>query len=294
MTTSRPPTAKDGAAKLYYETHMHTPFCQHAEGEPEVYAAVAATKGLKGVIVTCHNPVPGGFGATTRMRLDQFDAYLALVERARVAMSGVADVRLGLECDYMPGMEDWLERQLSSAPFDYVLGSVHPHLAEYREVYWTGDALAYQRLYFDHLARAAETGLFDTLAHPDLVKNVTARSWDLSRLIDDVRVALDRIAATGCALELNTSGLSKAVPEMNPGPEILREAALRGIPIVIGGDAHLPSRVGDRFGEALDALEGAGYDEVSLFLGRVRATHAISEIRASLCGDAVSVSQEHV
>lgn len=285
MTTSLPSASVDGAAKLYYETHMHTRLCQHAEGEPESYAAVAAGKGLRGVIVTCHNPVPGGFAPTTRMRLDQFDEYLALVERARAAMSGTADVRLGLECDYMPGMEGWLERQLSSAPFDYVLGSVHPHLAEYRKVYWTGDALAYQRIYFDHLARAAETGLFDALAHPDLVKNVTASSWDLARLIDDVRAALDRIAAAGCALELNTSGLSKAVPEMNPGDEILREAALRSIPIVIGGDAHVPSRVGDRFGEALDALERAGYDEVSLFLGRVRGTHAISDVGASLCGD---------
>ena len=68
------------------------------------------------------------------------------------------DVRLGLEADYFAGYEAWLETQLSSADFHYVLGSVHPQIPEFRQAYWTGDPVEFQRTYFQKLAEAAETG----------------------------------------------------------------------------------------------------------------------------------------
>jgi hypothetical protein len=59
-------------------------------------------------------------------------------------------------------------------------------------------------------------------------------AWDLDKIWTDVLWCLDRIAATGCAMELNTSGVAKEVPEMNPAPRILRAMCERGIPVVIG------------------------------------------------------------
>ena len=47
-------------APLLYESHSHTPLCKHARGEPEEYAAVAEARGLKGIIFTCHCPLPDG------------------------------------------------------------------------------------------------------------------------------------------------------------------------------------------------------------------------------------------
>ena len=49
------------AAPVLYEMHMHTPLCKHARGEPEDYAAVAERRGLKGIVVTCHNPTNDGW-----------------------------------------------------------------------------------------------------------------------------------------------------------------------------------------------------------------------------------------
>ena len=133
---------------IFYESHMHTPLCRHAVGEPEEYAAVAEQRGLKGIIVTCHNPIPDGYAAGSRMFMEQFDEYLTLVERARQTWHGRVDVRLGLECDYFPGSETWLEKQLASADFHHILGSIHPHIRDYRERYHTGTMLQYQRTYF--------------------------------------------------------------------------------------------------------------------------------------------------
>ena len=50
----------------------------------------------------------------------------------------------------------------------------------YRQKYFDGDYYRYQQTYFDHLAQAAETGLFDTLAHPDLVKNESPADWNFA------------------------------------------------------------------------------------------------------------------
>lgn len=265
-----------------YESHMHTPLCKHAKGEPEEYAAVAEQRGLTGIIVTCHNPTHDGWGTRYRMDVSQFEDYVALVARAREAWAGRVDVRLGMECDYYPGAETWLEDLLGRAEFHHVLGSVHPELAEYKERYFNGDVFELQRTYFEHLAQAAESGLFDTLAHPDLVKNFEPAKWQLERLWPDIQHSLDRIAKTGVAMELNTSGLNKRVPEMNPGARILAEMRERNIPVVIGADAHEPQRVGANYEEALDLLEGAGYRHISIFLARKRHEMTIDLARRSL------------
>ncbi len=267
---------------ILYETHMHTPLCKHATGEPEDYAAVAAERGLKGIVVTCHNPTENGWSPDVRMSLAEFDDYVAMVERARQAWAGRVDVRLGLESDYVPGMEPWLEKVHGMAEFHYVLGSIHSPLRDYKARYFNGDMLAYQRTHFEHLALAAETGLFDALAHADLVKIIAPAQWQPERLMDDIRHCLDRIAAADMAMELNTSGLNKPLAEMHPGRPILEEMYQRGIPVVVGADAHEPKRVAANFEDALDLLAEIGYTQVSIFLNRERYEVTIDAARSSL------------
>lgn len=268
---------------MLYETHMHTPLCKHAFGSPEDYGAAARARGLAGITVTCHNPLPDGIGARIRMDESEWPLYLDLVERARQALAPGVDVRLGLEADYLSGLEGYLEKQLASAPFDYVLGSVHWHMAEWQHRYWVSDSLRQlYEAYSDQLARAAESRLFDCLAHPDLVKNVSPSRWDFAGHRDGIATALDRIAATGVAMELNTSGRLKSLAEFNPGPAMLAMMREREIPVVVGSDAHSPERVGDGFEDALDALAEAGYEEVSMFVARRRYSLSIAEARQSL------------
>ncbi len=265
-----------------YDTHMHTPLCRHASGDVREYAAVAYERRIQGIIVTCHNPLPTDRTDVGRMGLDEFPLYLQMVEQAKQEWTGRVDVRLGLECDWLPGMESWLATQTHSAGFDYILGSVHPHLRQYRALFWRGDIVEFHRIYFEQLALAAETGLFDCLSHPDVVKNVDPAQWNPDHVMPDIQRALDRIAAAGVAMELNTSGELKELPEMNPGPRILAEMRQRSIPVVIGSDAHWPQRVGDGFEWAMDLLEATGYDRIGFFLGRKRQEIAIADARRRL------------
>ena len=267
---------------LLYESHCHTPLCKHACGEPDEYAAVALERGFKGITFTCHCPLPDGFSASVRMRPDQFGEYVDMIAATRERFAGKLDVRLGLESDYYPGVEPWLEELHARVPLSHVLGSIHYQVRDYRNLFYTGDIHSYQELYFDHLAMSAESGLFDTLAHPDLIKNESPADWDFDRLRPVIERSLDRIAATGVAMELNTSGVQKALPEMNPSPSMLAMMCERGIPVVIGADAHIPERVGDGYLAALGLLERAGYSEVSFFLERKRQSVAVSAARESL------------
>ncbi|MBX7120940.1 MAG: histidinol-phosphatase [Opitutaceae bacterium] len=271
--------------RIFYESHCHTPLCKHATGTPVEYAEQAASRGLKGIVFTCHCPLPDGHSAQWRMGVDQFGEYVDLIADARSRMDGRVDVRLGLESDFFPGIEPWIEKLHRQAPLHHVLGSVHMQMSAYRQRYFNGDYFEYQKTYFNHLAEAAETGLYDTLAHPDLVKNESPASWHFSRIQPFIERALDRIASTGVAMELNTSGLNKALPEMNPGPGMLKLMRARGIPVVIGADAHSTDRVGDHFQDALRLLENAGYSEVSIFLGRQRQALPIAAVKASLVSE---------
>jgi len=275
-------------APILYEQHMHTPLCKHASGLPTDYAARALEVGLKGIVVTCHNPLPDGISSSVRMAESQWQEYQDLVQQTREQWAGKIDVRLGVEADWLPGLESYLEKQLASAPLNHVLGSVHPQIPEYREKFWKNDPLQYHKDYFSNLVLAAKTGLYDTLSHPDLVKNCFADHWDIAAMMDHIRHCLDDIAKTGIAMELNTSGILKIIKEFNPAPSILKEMCQRKIPCVIGADAHTAKRVGDGYVPALDLLQACGYEQVSFFLDRKRHDIPITKARESLTSNCIS------
>lgn len=173
-------------------------------------------------------------------------------------------VKLGLEVDYVAGREDETRALLAPYPWDYLLGSVHfidglgvdgePRLLD--EV---GVDEAWRR-YFDTLARAARSGLFDSLSHPDLVKIFGERAAEF----DHAGVA-DAIAGSAVAVEVSTAGLRKPVGELYPHPDFLAACRERGVPVTTGSDAHSPDVVGRDFDRARELLRSAGYETVTVF-----------------------------
>jgi histidinol-phosphatase (PHP family) len=195
-----------------------------------------------------------------RCRYD-LDAYVDAIVGAQ---ERGLPVKLGLEVDYVPGREDVTRAVLAPYPWDYLLGSVHfvdglgvdgePSLVD--EVGVEG---AWRR-YFETLARAARSGLFDSLSHPDLVKIF----GDRAKSFDYAPVA-DAIAESGVAVEVSTAGLRKPVGELYPHPDFLAACGERGVPVTTGSDAHSPDVVGRDFDRARELLRSAGYDTVTVF-----------------------------
>ena len=104
---------------------MHTPLCGHATGAPREYAQAALDAGLAGICFTDHMPMPAWYDAPWRMRRDQLAQYVADVQDAQAEFAGRLEVRLGLEADFHPGTERYVEEVLGAHPWDYVIGSVH-------------------------------------------------------------------------------------------------------------------------------------------------------------------------
>jgi histidinol-phosphatase (PHP family) len=191
-------------------------------------------------------------------------------------------LRLGIEADFVPGAEDRIANLLESHPFDYVVGSVHfvGDVAVDHSGYdaWarSGDAGEVWRLYFEALAEAVRSGLFDILAHPDLVKVWgPERPWPERDPRFFYEPAIEAIAEAGIAVEISTAGLRKPVAELYPSRAFGEMCVDAGAAFALSSDAHLPEHVGYEYSRALDLLRDLGVGEVCVFERRERRLETV-------------------
>lgn len=201
---------------------------------------------------------------------DDLDAYVEFVRTE-------TDLKLGIEADFIPGREDRMANLLEAREWDFVVGSVHflgEHAVDYdRYDVWTSGQSPDKvwSTYFDWLGEAAASGLFDVLAHPDLVKMWGGErphpEGDLRRFYDR---AMEGIASSGIAVEVSTAGLRKPTGSIYPDPAFLEMVLDAGNPIALSSDAHVPDQLGFRYEDALEYLSDLGVKELCVFEGRER------------------------
>jgi histidinol-phosphatase (PHP family) len=184
--------------------------------------------------------------------------------------------------DYIVGKEDRIANVLDSYDFDYVVGSVHfvRNGAVDDDVYDIWDSVSdpdhVWKLYFDTLAEAMSTGLYDIAAHPDLVK-----LWGDARPAPtrDPRFynesAVEAIAETGTALEFTTAGWRKPVGEQYPSQAFAEMCIDAGAVFALSSDAHTPEQVGFEYERAVKTLTDWGVTELAVFEGRSRRTEPL-------------------
>lgn len=206
---------------------------------------------------------------------DDLDAYCHFVREE-------TDLKLGIEADFVPGREDRLANLLEARDWDYVVGSIHflrdeaidlrgvPGW-EHTDIWRSGDPEKVWARYFEMLGEAARTGLFDILAHPDLVKvfgmGAPHPDGDLRRFYER---ALDGIAESDVAIEVSTAGLRKPVGEIYPAPAFLELCLEAGRPVALSSDAHVPEQLGYEYERAVEWLGELGVTEIAVFERRER------------------------
>jgi histidinol-phosphatase (PHP family) len=205
---------------------------------------------------------------------DDLDAYCEFVRGT--------SLRLGVECDFVPGAEDRTANLLDARDFDYVVGSVHfvGDVAVDHEGYdaWRRSAGPDEvwGAYFEALAECARSGLFDILAHPDLVK-----VWGGDRPPPErdprhfYEPAVEAIAESGIAVEVSTAGLRKPVGELYPSQAFAEMCVEAGAAFALSSDAHLPEHVGFGYDRALAFLAELGVEELAVFERRQRRMERI-------------------
>lgn len=259
------------------DCHVHTSRCGHAEGTLEQYVATAAERGVTGMVVTEHLALPDHLDPdrTLSMPDADLDDYLVEIELARGRYPQV-ELIAGLEADYLPALLDDTCARLEEARARpngprFVLGSVH-FIGEWvfddpgRVHEWEQHSVeAAWTDYFALWCDAARCGLFDVMAHPDLVKKFGHRpAFDTAPLYAQ---AAEAAAEGGVLIEVSTAGLRKPVGELYPGDELLAAFGRAGVEATVGSDAHHPDEVGYRIDLAYDALQRAGYTHASFPVG---------------------------
>jgi histidinol-phosphatase (PHP family) len=207
--------------------------------------------------------------------VDDLDDYCAFVREE-------TDLKLGIEADFIPGREDQMANLLDAHDWDYVVGSIHfvgdEALDTEEFSVWTKTASADRvwKRYFDMLGEAAQSGLFDILAHPDLVK-----VWGKDKPLPDGDLrrfyypAMEVIAECDVAIEVSTAGFRKPVGEIYPAPAFLEMAIDAGKPIALSSDAHTPDLLGHDYDRALELLDSMGVTELAVFERRQRRLEPI-------------------
>jgi len=208
---------------------------------------------------------------TSSEATESIEDYIALIERAKKLGF---PVKLGIELDFVPEYEEEIRKFANTYPFDYVLGSVH----------WLGDfgfdhpALIHEwdekdvdeiyGEYFNTLLTAVKSGIFDAIAHPDVIKVFGHRArQDMGKYYDELARAITEM---DICVEVSTAGLRKPVGELYPSPELMLYFKKHEVPIMINSDAHVPEDVGRDFDKALNFVKAFGYDSLCYFESRIR------------------------
>jgi histidinol-phosphatase (PHP family) len=167
-------------------------------------------------------------------------------------------------------MEQEIREVLNQYQFDYVIGSIH-FLDDWN---YDGDRSRYPEFkndflydwYFRELQNAASSGLFDIMAHPDLIKKFCIWPESSKKQLYDETAAI--FARSGVVFELNTSGRDRPCGEFFPGTELLKAFGDAGVAVSLGSDSHQKEQIGRYFDEARTILKENGYTKTTRFRGR--------------------------
>jgi len=252
--------------------HMHTPLCGHAVGSPDEYARQALKVGLEEIGFSDHAPFVHMVDPGVTMNESQLPEYYQMIEEVQHKYKNELRIKVAIEADFIPGFEEKTLAILNDYPYDYVLGSVH-FIKDWgfddpsqRKRWNQQDVNAVYHDYYELLRQSAKSGMYDIMAHCDLVKKFGHRPTE--DLTDEIKKTAQVFKETGMAIEINTSGWRKPCKEQYPAINCLKIYADYQIPLTFGSDAHDPIDVGADFKKAFEMAKAVGFKEYVLFKQR--------------------------
>jgi histidinol-phosphatase (PHP family) len=257
------------------DNHVHTEWSYDTSAEASTVRSCeqALAIGLPAVAFTEHleftaggeGDAIGGVATDARWwgRIKPLDVtgYLAAVEECRQRFPGLR-ILSGVEAGESHLFAASAGKVIRGHHFDRVLGSLHA--VPYKGKLVAADALFgsmpdddVMSYYFAELLQLIEgSDLFAVLAHLDFPRRYWPKGAHLYREEDfeeEYRTVLHALAESGRVLEINTKSPLASVSMVRWWRDV------GGTAVSFGSDAHLPSRVGDRFKLAVDVVEAAGF-----------------------------------
>jgi histidinol-phosphatase (PHP family) len=256
---------------MIYRTdyHMHSSYSD-GRSAPEDYISPAISAGLSEIGFSEHLSL---FNNSDGLNMNPaiIPTYISHLQDLQKSTKGII-IKIGLEVDYFEGKEEEIKSYLNSLPLDYILGSVHylgEKTVDVGPEFYEGKSI--DRLfedYFESVVTAVSSGLFDIIAHCDLIRIYGYKpSSNLEPLYRKLAKAMKK---HNVAFEVNTNGRNRPLADFYPDRQFLYVFRDENVPVCVNSDAHMPSRVGQYFDEAYELLRYIGFTEMAVFDKRVR------------------------
>jgi histidinol-phosphatase (PHP family) len=240
----------------------------------ELYAAQAFERGIPEIAITDHLDFMPGAPA---YEYADYGKREMIVRDAAERWAGKVTIRFGVELTYESRYEGAIREHLRSHAYDYVLGTVHamsdgPYDRSRIAGFVAGKTLPdVVAPYFDEVAGAIASRLFDTIGHLDMCKRWLVpwfKAPDFAAIPEVYEPLLVALVESGMALEVNASGLRHATGETYPAAWVVRRfRELGGRRVTTGSDSHLPKTFAFGLEEACEIVAAAGFDRLALQRG---------------------------
>lgn len=256
---------------MIYRTdyHVHT-FYSDGKGWPEDYISEASGAGLSEIGFSDHLTLNGS-QEDWAIIPSSLGEYFDRISKLRDNTKNI-DIRIGLEVDYFPGREELIYNTIKDFRFDYIIGAVH-YLGDEsvdigRDFYENRDIEKLFDIYFRMIGQAAGSGLFDIMAHIDLVR--IFRFYPAHNPEKLYRDLASNLKKHDVAFEINTNGMNKPLSDFYPDRRFLHIFREEGVPVCINSDAHHPSKLAQYFDDAYGLAVSAGFKDMVVFNNRQR------------------------
>ena len=270
-----------------FDYHVHETYSSDArDSRVEDYIKVAEQRGIEEITFTTHEIITGPY-AYFGVQLEEVQQYIDNIHR----LDETTDVRLrvGLEVDYFSEAQREIEALLDEYPFDFILGSIH-FIGDY-DVGSRKDAPAYfggrslkeaTTEYFRFWIEAVQSGLFDSMAHPDYWRRFLYLVRKEPVLLSEYGLlgeAVDSLVSYNVGIEVNTGGRRHEHGIQYPIREFLETAHQAGLKrVTLGSDSHIPDHLGYWLADAVDLLKDIGFTHISSFEARKHKANPIDSV----------------
>jgi histidinol-phosphatase (PHP family) len=268
--------------------HIHESYSSDAPlATPEKYSKVAERRGIDEVCFTTHLVLTGP-DIQHGISPENITSYLRDIELAQETTD--VTLRTGLEIDWFPEVEREIEEVLDEHVIDYVLGSLHYvrgiDIGSRRQApsFFLGkDLVDTLDIYFEEMGRAAESGLFDVIAHPDYFRKYLGLTHEMPVSFEEygskVLDAFDSFKRNSVGIEVNSSGFRHGIKDVYPIKGFMAVARKAGIETVtVGSDSHSVADLGRNTIRAARRLQKDGYTYICVFKGRKSRRVKLTEV----------------
>ncbi len=270
---------------FYADYHMHTKFSSDSDASMSSMVERAVQLGLKEIAITDHvdfdYPDPD-----FPFQID-YKKYAASIQNMKERYGDKISIKIGVEMGLQPYLKDEIEEFCQENYFDFIIGS--SHCVDKKELFgfdfFRGKSKeeAFHRYFESVLENIELFDCFHVYGHVDYINRYSPyedkdlRYEDYSEIIDEI---LKTVIRKEKGLEINTSGFKYGLGQTHPQQAILeRYHELGGRIITVGSDSHNPESIAGYFDAAYDALEDAGFEEITLFQNRKPVFVPLSQIK---------------